>query len=284
MRTDLSRKSHASIQFNLQGPRNIRRTGFLILLFVIASAAAQAQYMGSFGINYSNPVAASISNSTWSNWVVYQTQQRKAQGAQGSSAGADTASSAAPAPSARESQAAQRRARAVEASLKFQPTGTRLLEPSLVEQLGKTPEQKQQVTAILNLLFQEFDKQATKLGKPNDLAFALSYFLAQNATVFRGKPDPKDEQFLELRETILYAMGQNAAFAKMTDRQKQEMHEMLVSYTGLVYLTYMDAKKRGDLETAKSMQQLAGLNLKAITHINPERINFTDQGLTIKPR
>jgi len=253
-------------------------------LFVIASAAAQAQYMGSFGINYSNPVAASISNSTWSNWVVYQTQQRKAQGAQGSSAGADTASSAAPAPSARESQAAQRRARAVEASLKFQPTGTRLLEPSLVEQLGKTPEQKQQVTAILNLLFQEFDKQATKLGKPNDLAFALSYFLAQNATVFRGKPDPKDEQFLELRETILYAMGQNAAFAKMTDRQKQEMHEMLVSYTGLVYLTYMDAKKRGDLETAKSMQQLAGLNLKAITHINPERINFTDQGLTIKPR
>jgi hypothetical protein len=46
----------------------------------------------------------------------------------------------------------------------------------------------------------------------------------------------------------------------------------------------MDAKKRGDLETAKSMQQLAGLNLKAITHINPERINFTDQGLTIKPR
>jgi hypothetical protein len=79
-------------------------------------------------------------------------------------------------------------------------------------------------------------------------------------------------------------MGQNAAFAKMNDRQKQEMHEMLVSYTGLVYLTYMDAKKRGDLETAKSMQQLAGLNLKAITHINPERINFTDQGLTIKPR
>ena len=280
MRTDLSRKSHASIQFNFQGPSSIRRTGFLILLFVIASVAAQAQYMGSFGINYSNPVAASISNSTWSNWVVYQAQQKKAQGA-GNSAGSSSSST-----SAGSSQPAQHTPprKINEAALKFHPTGTRLLEPSLVEQLGKTPEQKQQVTAILNLLFQEFDKQATKLGKPNDLAFALSYFLAQNATVFRGKPDPKDEQFLELRETILYAMGRNAAFAKMTDRQKQEMHEMLVSYAGLVYLTYMDAKKRGDLETEKTMRYLAGQNLKAITHIDPDRINFTDQGLTIRPQ
>ena len=234
--------------------------------------------MGSFGINYSNPVAASISNSTWSNWVVYQTQQKKAHGIT-SSAGSSASST-----SASSSQTAQQAPPPTinEAALKFHPTGTRLLAPSLVEKLGKTPEQKQQVSAILNLLFQEFDKQAMKLGQPNDLAFALSYFLAQNATVYRGKPDPKDEQFVDLREIIVIAMGQNEAFAKMTDRQKQEMQEMLVSYTGLVYLTYQDAKKRGDLETAKSMQQLAGLNLKAITHIEPERIDFTAEGLTIR--
>ena len=249
-----------------------------LLGLTIASIAAHAQYMGSFGVPYSNPVAASISNSTWSNWVVYQTQQRKSQGITGSSAAA--------APSSRPAaQPAQPAAPKIEvASLTFHPTGTRVLAPSLVEQLGKTPEQKHQVSALLNLLFQEFDKQATKLGKPNDLAFALSYFLAQNATLFRGKPDPGDQQFLELRETLLIAMGQNRTFAKMTDRQKQEMHEMLVSYTGLVYVTYLDARKRGDAETAKAMQQLAGLNLKAIMHIDPERIDFNDQGLTIRPR
>jgi hypothetical protein len=88
---------------------------------------------------------------------------------------------------------------------------------------------------------------------------------------------------LDLRETIVAATGQNNAFAKLTDQQKQEMHEMLVSYTGLVYLTYQDAVKRGDLQTAKTMRELAGLNLKAITHIEPQRINFTDEGLTIRP-
>ena len=51
-----------------------------MLLFVLASVAAQAQYMGSFGVPYSNPVSAAVSNSTWSNWIVYQTQQKKIHG------------------------------------------------------------------------------------------------------------------------------------------------------------------------------------------------------------
>jgi len=261
------------------------RAGFLLGLFVLASLAANAQYMGAFGVPYNNPVSATLSTNVWNNWVVYELQRKKAQGSQGSAAGtrAASSSSSAPKPSAGESQAAQKRAQVTEASLRFQPTGTRLLTPKLVETLGKTQAQKDQVSALVTMLFQEFDKQAQKLGKPNDLAFALSYFLAQNATVYRGKPDPKDEQFLELRETVVAAMGQSGAFAKMTDRQKQEMHEMLVSYTGLVYLTYQDAKKRGDAENVKAMRELAGLNLKSITHIDPERINFTEQGFTIKP-
>jgi uncharacterized protein DUF6683 len=270
-----------STETHVQRRCRITRIPVLFAAAVVLSLAAAAQYTGSFGINYSNPVAASISNSTWSNWIVYQTQQRKAHGAT-SIAGNATSSSGAAAP--QPPQPAPAPPKIDDASFKFRPSGTRLLAPSLVEQLGKTPGQKQQVSALLNVLFQEFDKQAVKLGKPNDLAFALSYFLAQNATLFRGKPDPKDEQFLDLRETILYAMARNNAFAKMTDRQKQEMHEMLVSYTGLVYLTYADARKRGDQQTAKSMQELAGLNLKAITHIDPERINFDERGLTISPR
>ncbi|MBZ5531220.1 MAG: hypothetical protein LAO20_07300 [Acidobacteriia bacterium] len=274
MRAHDAQHSLASISSKKIQARSITGLSVSLLLLFLAPVAAQAQYTGSFGINYTNPVAASISNSTWSNWVVYQAQQKKAQGAQGSGA---AASSSASAPS-------QRSIQTTEAALRFHPTGTRLLAPKLVDTLGKTQQQKDQVSAILTTLFQEFDKQAVKLGKPNDLAFALSYFLAQNATVYRGKPDPKDEQFVQLRETIVFAMAQNQSFAKMTDRQKQEMHEMLVSYTGLVYLTYQDAKKRGDAENAKAMRELAGLNLKAITHIDPARINFTEQGFTIKPQ
>ena len=250
-------------------------------LVLAASLPAWAQsYMGAFGVPFNNPVSATLSTSAWNNWTIYQLQQKKA-GASGSSAAGRSSTSSST--SSSNPSSTRPTTQAAEESLRFRPTGTRLLAPKLVDELGKTPAQKEQVSAILNLLFQEFDKQAVKLGKPNDLAFALSYFLAQNATVFRGKPDPKDEQFVELRETVVTLMGQNDGFAKMTDRQKQELHEMLVSYTGLVYLTYQDAKRRGDVENVKAMRQLAGLNLKAITHIDPERIDFTEQGLTITP-
>jgi hypothetical protein len=144
--------------------------------------------MGAFGVPYNNPVSATLSTNVWNNWTIYQLQQKKLHGSQGSVAGGSAASSSAP--TASESQAAQKRTQAVEASLKFHPTGTRLLAPKLVETLGKTQAQKDQVAAILTAIFQEFDKQAIKLGKPNDLAFALSYFLAQNATLYRGRPDP----------------------------------------------------------------------------------------------
>ncbi len=246
-----------------------------------ATLPAWAQsYMGAFGVPFNNPVSATLSTSAWNNWTVYQLQQKKAAASGSSTAGRSSQSSSG---SSSNPSSTRPKTQAVEESLRFRPTGTRLLAPRLVDELGKTPAQKEQVSAILNLLFQEFDKQAVKLGKPNDLAFALSYFLAQNATVFRGKPDPKDEQFVELRETVVAVMGQSDGFAKMTDRQKQELHEMLVSYTGLVYLTYQDANRRGDVENVKAMRELAGLNLKAITHIDPERINFTEQGLTIAP-
>jgi hypothetical protein len=282
MHTYSSRPIAASPQ--AQTSKTLRlRVGFLLSLLALASVAANAQYMGAFGVPYNNPVSATLSTNVWNNWVVYELQRKKAQGAQGSTAGSSTTSpSSAPKSSAAAAQAAQKRAQATEASLRFQPTGTRLLTPKLVESLGKTQVQKDQVSALVTAIFQEFDKQAQKLGKPNDLAFALSYFLAQNATLYRGKPDPKDEQFLELRETVAAAMGQSGGFAKMTDRQKQETYEMLVSYTGLVYATYLDAKQRGDKDTMKTMRELAGLNLKSITHIEPERINFTDQGFTIK--
>jgi hypothetical protein len=139
-----------------------------------------------------------------------------------------------------------------------------------------------QVVVLVNAIFQEFDKQAVKLGKPNDLAFALSYFLAQNATVYQGAPDPQDAQFLELRETIVAAFAQSGGFKNLTDREKQELYETLVSHTGLVYVGYQDAKKRGDQENVQTYQRLAGLNLKGITHISPERIEFTAEGLTIR--
>ncbi len=270
-------ESFQSTSKRQRGALDVTGCALGLAMLLILPAAVQAQYGDSMAIPWNNPVSATLSTNVWNNYIIYQAQQKKAKG------GAAAVPAGEPAKSS-SSPAAPPRARANESSLRFHPTGTHLLTGKLADQLGKTQAQKDQVTVIVNMLFQEFDKQAVKLGKPNDLAFALSYFLAQNATVYRGTTDPKDEQFLELRETIVAALAQSGGFRNLTDRQKQELYETLVSYTGLVYLGYQDARKRGAREEVETYRQLAGLNLKNITHIEPERSDFTAEGLTIQPQ
>lgn len=57
---------------------------------------------------------------------------------------------------------------------------------------------------------------------------------------------------------------------------------MLVACTGLAHLGYQDSMERGNQKNVEDFRQIAGLNLKLITHIESERIEFTAQGLAIK--
>src|SRR5258705_7631710 len=87
---------------------------------------------------------------------------------------------------------------------------------------------------------------------------------------------------LELRDTIAEALVEGNALKGVTDRQKQEMYETLVLYAGFALATYQEGKQLNNAETLKVSQQLAGLNLQAVTGISPDKINFTDQGLSIE--
>jgi hypothetical protein len=86
---------------------------------------------------------------------------------------------------------------------------------------------------------------------------------------------------LELRDVIAGALIEGTAFSGVSDRQKQEMYEVLVLYTGLALATYEEGKN-GNAESLKIAQQLAGANLQAVTGISPDKINFGDQGLIIE--
>ena len=136
-RTPTSMASHPSRNWRLP-----RKRGLHILVTVLGTARllcaeTHAQYTGSFGINYNNPIAASVSSSAWSNWIVYQTQvpQQKGQApATGSRSLTPTATSAlAPAPGA----------------LSFRPSGTHFTTNKLAEMTGHRPQEKTQVATLL---------------------------------------------------------------------------------------------------------------------------------------
>ena len=49
---------------------------------------------------------------------------------------------------------------------------------------------------------------------------------------------------MELRDTIASALVEGNALNSVTDRQKQEMYEALVLFTGLALASYQEGKNR----------------------------------------
>jgi hypothetical protein len=161
----------------------------------------------------------------------------------------------------------------------FRPTGTQLKTREIANLIDAG---NPQVLKLLTALLEEFDKGARAAGHPNDLALALSFFFATNASIYHDAGQPADPPMVELRDTIAEALVEGNALSSMSNRQKQEMYETLVLFTGFTLATYEEGKQGGNAETVKVSQQLAGQNLLAVTGISPDKINFTDQGLSIE--
>lgn len=168
-----------------------------------------------------------------------------------------------------------------ESSLRFRPAGGYLKIRELADQLGDDPAQRDQYFKVMNAVLDEFGKKVAAAGLQNDVAIALSYFFGENIRIYRGLPELSDQQYVNLRNTIANAITAGGGLGNATDRQKQEMYETLVAYTGITQFGYESSKQANNEQMAKGFQQVAGKNLQTVTKVSPDAINLTDDGLTI---
>ena len=236
-----------------------RRCCFLILVLLLACSPAVAQYTDNLGGSWKNPASATITNIIMDRYARRRLERNLA--AKRSSASATPA------------------VKLNDASLHFRPTGTQLKTREIADLISPG---NPQILQLLGALLDEYEKNARAAGKPNDLALALSFFFATNASVYHDGGQPTDPQLLELRETIAEALVNGNGFSGVSDRQKQEMYESLVLFTGFALAAYQEGKQSGNSESVKIGEQLAGQNLLAATGISPDKISFTNQGLSIE--
>src|SRR6266853_2091709 len=75
-------------------------------------------------------------------------------------------------------------------SVRFRSTGTQLKTREIANMISPGDAQ---VFTVLTTILEEFDKEARKIGRPNDLALALSFFFATNANIYHegkgGNPE-----------------------------------------------------------------------------------------------
>ena len=248
----------------------ISRSLFLISISLVMCASASAQHASdNLGVTFGTPAGAAITKTITDRIARRNRERRLAASRSGANATARTSPSA----------SAQPVAKLNDASVLFRPTGTQLKTREIANLIDAG---NPQVLKLVIVLLEEFDKGARAAGHPNDLALALSFFLATNASVYHDGGQPADPPMVELRDTIAEALVEGNALKGVTDRQKQEMYETLVIFTGFALATYQEGKQGGNADTVKVSRQLAGQNVLALIGISPDKINFTDQGLSIE--
>ena len=142
-------------------------------------------------------------------------------------------------------------------SVQFKSTGTWLKVKELAELVDPVPEDRAETRRMLSGILEKYEAAAAANGYPNDLALALVSYIGLNSHVYsgkRGKPIIPFEQNVGLRDMLAENSVQNGTFSRMTDRQRQEMYEVLVMISGLTYHFYekaMNEKNARDLENSK---------------------------------
>jgi hypothetical protein len=264
-----SNNGKTEMEIHIMSKKNTRLSGYwTILLLLVVPAPAFAQYRDSLGGNWNHPASAMITNIIMDRYARRRLEQRLAAKRSGANPGASASSS----------NAAAAATKINDASVHFRSTGTQLKTREIANLIGAG---NPQVLAIMTTILSEYEKGARAAGHPNDLALALSFFFATNASVYHDAGIPADALVMDLRDTIASALVEGNALNGVTDRTKQEMYEALVLYTGFALAAYQEGKQGGNAESVKVSQQLAGQNLLAVTGISPDKINFTDQGLSI---
>jgi hypothetical protein len=239
---------------------NFKSALCLVSMLLFTSTPAMAQYTDRLGGNWNNPTSATITNIIMDRYA----QRRLKKNLEAKRTGGHSVTTG---------------ATPNDSSLHFRSTGTQLKTREIANLIEPG---NPQVMAIMTAILQEYEKNARAAGKPNDVALALSFFFATNASVYHDAGEPSDPKMLELRETIADALVEGNAMNSVTDRQKQEMYETLVLFTGFAFAAYQEGKQSGNAESVNVGRQLAGQNLQSLTGISPDKISFTDQGLSIE--
>lgn len=258
---------------NLHPRPFLLRTAHLVLAFVIfhiLPASAFSQWSGALGSSWNNPVSASISRI-----LVDRINQRMLAKRLAAKRGGQ------PAPSNEKPSAAGITAERLNSTVTFRPTGTRLKVAEIVQTIGGSAAEQAQIRALLTGLLDAWDSESTKNGYKNDVALAFSGFIAMSSSAWHGTSPPPDAKIFELRDLIAELAAENSVFAQTTDRQKQEMYEVLVIFGSLAYSGYTQAKQTGDTASADLYRQLGGLNLQTVLGVKPDDIRFEPDGLLL---
>lgn len=224
--------------------------GFIAIMIFTCSQQSFAQLPNFYSSpGYINTINTALSNSVMGNYA-----KRGSSGVSTSKSSGQSSTYEVP---------AYRRYPAVQ----FKSTGTRLTVKEMAEILDPVPADRPETEKMLSGILDKYEAAARAKGYPNDWALALVSFIGLNSHVYHGrteKPIIPFEQNVGVRDVIAEYATDNGIFNNVTDRQKQELYEILVMLGGINYHFYEKAVREKNSEEIKNCKLFAAQNLKSV--------------------
>lgn len=156
----------------------------------------------------------------------------------------------------------------------FKPSKTSTVAAQVSEALGSTADEKAAVAMLFTETKKAFEAQPETATWRNNVAGALAFFIIGNATIATGADEPSDATSQALFTAINQTLDASPDFAKASAKDKQQLYELLIGFTGLQLAIYTEGKERGDEAQVKRARELSANLLQLVLKVDAAQVKL----------
>jgi hypothetical protein len=165
--------------------------------------------------------------------------------------------------------------------LSFNPINDTGIDRELAQSFSTNKNEQDAFLLIFKSMKTAYDAEAAKEGRENNVAMALTFFIVTTSVVYHDSPEPSEETIEKVYQSLSNSMIENGNLSNFSDLDKQAMSDRLVYISGFVLFGYTLGKQTNDKATLDAYRTLAGVCLQSLMKIDPEKIKFNKNGLSV---
>jgi|GEM_PF-601393 len=156
------------------------------------------------------------------------------------------------------------------AALRFTPTSNNALQ-TFVQDLGKTPQERQQLLQAITATKASFEQQYATKGWKNNVAGAYAFFIGTLVMVWSGD-EPAAAAQGRLFGALSTALAQSPDLAGASNADKAALYDTLIASASLPLLLYVDGTQQQNNAEIQQARTLASEYSRKIMHSEPQAL------------
>lgn len=165
--------------------------------------------------------------------------------------------------------------------MKFTPAADSGVARALADAFGSSAEQRASLVEAFTQIKQGYEAEVAKEGKSNNLAAAMTFFIAANVAAYHQTELPSDADTDKLFASLQQAMAQVPAFAAMANAEKQQLHDWLVYMGGFSLTNYTDAKQNRDAQGLATIKDFADYSMRIALGVEGAKVSLAGSRLNV---